>query len=133
MPPWSADAPIGTFKNDPRLAQQEIDTIVAWVDGGAMRGNDRDMPKAPTFADGWTIGKPDAIFTMTEDFKVPAGTAGGGAPGGGAAAGGGAPDAAALNAEADRRAKEAAEKAAEAKRLAALKAEEERRAKEAVR
>src|SRR5579864_3243158 len=45
MPPWSADAPMGTFKNDPRLSQKEIDTIVAWVDSGAARGNDRDMPQ----------------------------------------------------------------------------------------
>jgi hypothetical protein len=30
------------------------------------------MPKAPEFADGWTIGKPDQIFTMTEDFHIPA-------------------------------------------------------------
>src|SRR6185295_15981378 len=61
MPPWSADAPIGHFKNDPRLSQQEVDTIVSWVDGGAARGDDRDMPKAPVFAEGWTIGKPDAV------------------------------------------------------------------------
>src|SRR3954468_17094795 len=33
MPPWGADTPHGMFKNDPRLTQQEIDTIVAWVDG----------------------------------------------------------------------------------------------------
>jgi len=72
MPPWTADAPHGVFKNDPRLSQKDIDTIAAWVDAGAPRGEDRDLPAAPTFADGWTIGKPDAIFTMTEDFKVPA-------------------------------------------------------------
>jgi len=72
MPPWSADSPVGTFKNDPRLAQKDIDTIVAWVDGGAAKGDDRDLPAAPKFADGWTIGKPDAIFAMTEEFKVPA-------------------------------------------------------------
>ena len=72
MPPWTADAPAGTFRNDPRLSQHEIDTIVAWVDGGATRGNDRDMPAAPQFAEGWTIGTPDAIFTMTEEFNIPA-------------------------------------------------------------
>jgi mono/diheme cytochrome c family protein len=72
MPPWSADAPHGVFKNDPRLSQKEVDAIAAWVDAGAPRGNDRDMPAAPTFAEGWTIGKPDAIFTMTEDYNVPA-------------------------------------------------------------
>ena len=72
MPPWTADAPHGVFKNDPRLSQQDVDTIAAWVDAGAPRGDYRDLPAAPRFADGWTIGTPDAIFTMTEDFKVPA-------------------------------------------------------------
>jgi mono/diheme cytochrome c family protein len=72
MPPWGADPAHGTFKNDPRLSQAEIDTIAAWVDGGAVKGADADMPKAPQFADGWTIGKPDAVFTMEEDFQIPA-------------------------------------------------------------
>src|SRR5215813_1673082 len=35
MPPWHADADYGHFKNDRRLTQKEIDTIAAWVDGGA--------------------------------------------------------------------------------------------------
>ena len=34
----------GVFKNDPRLAQKDIDTIAAWVDGGAPLGDDKDMP-----------------------------------------------------------------------------------------
>ncbi len=72
MPPWGADPAHGTFKNDPRLSQAEIDTIAAWVDGGAVKGADADLPKAPQFADGWTIGKPDAVFTMEEDFQIPA-------------------------------------------------------------
>ena len=72
MPPWGADPAYGTFKNDPRLTQKEIDTITAWVDGGAPKGDDKDLPVAPTFAEGWTIGKPDAIFTMDEEFTIPA-------------------------------------------------------------
>ena len=47
MPPWTADAPHGVFKNDPRLSQKDIDTIAAWVDAGAPRGDDRDLPAAP--------------------------------------------------------------------------------------
>ena len=62
----------GTFKNDPRLTEQEIETIVAWVDAGAPKGDDKDLPAAPKFADGWTIGKPDAVFTMDEEFTIPA-------------------------------------------------------------
>ena len=72
MPPWGADPAHGEFKNDPRLSQAEVDTIAAWVDGGAVKGNDADLPKAPQFADGWTIGKPDAVFTMEEEFDIPA-------------------------------------------------------------
>ncbi|PYQ96263.1 MAG: thiol-disulfide isomerase [Acidobacteria bacterium] len=72
MPPWGADPAHGTFKNDPRLSQSEIDTITAWVDGGAPKGDDKDLPDAPRFAEGWTIGKPDAVFTMEEEYKIPA-------------------------------------------------------------
>ena len=72
MPPWGADPAHGTFKNDPRLTEKEIETIVSWVDAGAPKGDDADMPKAPQFADGWTIGKPDAVFTMEEEYDIPA-------------------------------------------------------------
>jgi mono/diheme cytochrome c family protein len=72
MPPWSADPAYGKFKNDPSLSQQEIDTIAAWVDAGAPRGEEKDLPAAPQYTDGWTIGTPDAVFTMTEPFHVPA-------------------------------------------------------------
>jgi mono/diheme cytochrome c family protein len=72
MPPWGADPAIGHFRNDPRLSQADIDTIAAWVDAGAPKGNDKDLPVRPMFVDGWTIGKPDAVFTMTEPFEIPA-------------------------------------------------------------
>ena len=72
MPPWGADPAHGVFKNDPRLSDKEVDTILAWVDAGAPKGSDTDLPVAPTFAEGWSIGKPDAVFTMTETFQIPA-------------------------------------------------------------
>jgi mono/diheme cytochrome c family protein len=72
MPPWGADPAHGTFKNDPRLSQSEIDTIAKWVDDGAVKGDDKDLPPVPQLAEGWTIGKPDAIFTMDEEYKIPA-------------------------------------------------------------
>ncbi len=72
MPPWGADPAYGPFKNDPRLSQREIDTITAWVDAGAPKGDDKDLPPAPAFTEGWSIGQPDAVFTMDEEFQVPA-------------------------------------------------------------
>ena len=72
MPPWGADPAHGVFKNDPRLTDKEIATILAWVDGGAPKGDDKDMPKVPSFTDGWTIGEPDAVFEMKEAYQIPA-------------------------------------------------------------
>ena len=72
MPPWNAEPGIQEYANDPSLSQDEIDTISAWVDGGAPQGNHADLPTAPTFAEGWAIGEPDYIFTMVEPFEVPA-------------------------------------------------------------
>jgi mono/diheme cytochrome c family protein len=72
MPPWHADPHYGTFENDRRLSKKDIDTIVAWVDQGAKEGNPKDLPPSPQFAEGWNIGRPDAVFYMPEEFKVPA-------------------------------------------------------------
>jgi hypothetical protein len=72
MPPWHADPHIGQFRNDRRLSQIEIDTIAAWVDGGAIEGDLSDLPPAPKFVDGWTIGKPDLIIPIPEEFTLEA-------------------------------------------------------------
>lgn len=72
MPPWGADPAHGVFRNDPRLSDNEIATIVAWVDAGAPKGDDQELPVAPTFADGWSIGQPDEVFTVKEPFQIPA-------------------------------------------------------------
>jgi hypothetical protein len=71
MPPWHADPNHGEFLNDRRLTQTEIDTIVAWVDGGVREGNAKDLPPAPKFTEGWAIGKPDATFSIAEQ-QIPA-------------------------------------------------------------
>jgi mono/diheme cytochrome c family protein len=71
MPPWGADPAHGTFKNDPRLSEADIETIAKWVEAGAPKGEDKDLPAAPQLVEGWTIGKPDAVFTMDEEFTIP--------------------------------------------------------------
>src|SRR3954447_21726092 len=74
MPPWFAD-PAHTLKmrNDRSLSPAQIDTIAKWVDGGAPKGSDPDLPPLPKFAEGWTTGRePDAILEMPVDFSIPA-------------------------------------------------------------
>ena len=72
MPPWGADPTVGKFSNDVSLSQADIDTISAWVDAGAAEGNRAELPKAPVFAEGWSIGQPDHVFKMIKPFTVPA-------------------------------------------------------------
>lgn len=72
MPPWGADSGVRAYKNDASLSQDEIDVIAAWADAGAPRGDDADLPDVPEFAEGWSIGEPDLVFTMLEPFRVPA-------------------------------------------------------------
>jgi hypothetical protein len=73
MPPWHADPHFGDFKNNRVLSQPEIDTILAWIDGGAAEGNPKEMPEAPKFADGWNIGNPDMVIPITEEYTYKAG------------------------------------------------------------
>jgi hypothetical protein len=72
MPPWHADPHVGQFSNDRRLSQADIDTIVKWVDTGAKEGDPSDLPPTPKFVEGWSIGKPDLILTMPEEFTLAA-------------------------------------------------------------
>src|SRR3954449_4370798 len=74
MPPWGADPEHSLkMRNDRSLTQAQIDTIVAWVDGGAPKGSEADLPPMPTFAEGWTFGRePDAVLEMPVDFTIPA-------------------------------------------------------------
>jgi hypothetical protein len=74
MPPWYAEGEPGKWHNDRRLSQAEIDKIVAWVDAGAPRGNDSDMPAPPTFAQGWNhpSGRPPDLIIEAPEMKVPA-------------------------------------------------------------
>jgi hypothetical protein len=73
MPPWFADPKFGHFGNDPRLGEEEKRTLSRWVrDSRLTYGNSKDLPAATEFADGWTIGKPDAVFELPEEQTIPA-------------------------------------------------------------
>jgi mono/diheme cytochrome c family protein len=75
MPPWPAD-PNGSlkFRNDPRLSQREIDTLIAWVHAGTPKGNDADLPPLASAPQGWLHPRglaPDITIQLPE-FHLPA-------------------------------------------------------------
>ena len=73
MPPWFADPAIGTFRNDARLSQEQVDTIVAWADAGAPMGNEADLPQAPEFAAGYLHPAgtaPDFVIEMPIEYEA---------------------------------------------------------------
>jgi hypothetical protein len=66
MPPWHIDKTVGIqqFKNDRSLTDEQIDTIVRWVDAGAPKGDPKDMPPPKQFAN-------DAVWGFAELFGGP--------------------------------------------------------------
>jgi thiol-disulfide isomerase/thioredoxin/mono/diheme cytochrome c family protein len=72
MPPWHADPKYGKWSNDRRLSKADRDALLAWLDGGTPKGDDKDLPAPRAFPTGWQIGKPDAVFKMPKAFAVPA-------------------------------------------------------------
>ena len=73
MPPWHADLRYGRFKNIRTLSQAQIDTIVAWADGGAPEGT-AAAPALPDFPEGWANLErpPDFVVEMPLEVNLPA-------------------------------------------------------------
>ncbi|HEY2750845.1 redoxin family protein [Phenylobacterium sp.] len=72
MPPWDADPKVGHFKNDKSLSQDEIKTMVRWIEAGAPRGDGPDrLAEVRHVAPEWPLGKPDLIIDIPS-YTIPA-------------------------------------------------------------
>jgi mono/diheme cytochrome c family protein len=73
MPPYAYDSDIGIqdLKEDWRLSDEDIATVVAWVDQGAPVGDARAIPPLPNLPDpseftiAETLGPPDLVIRST--------------------------------------------------------------------
>ncbi|MGE0450531.1 MAG: cytochrome c [Vicinamibacterales bacterium] len=73
MPPWHIDRSVGVkrFKNDMSLTDEQVQTVVDWVDGGALEGNPAEFKAKPVATglywqaerDGY--GPPDLVVQST--------------------------------------------------------------------
>ena len=70
MPPWNAVAGYGEFSNDASLSSRDLDLITAWVDGGAPKGEDKDLPSLPDFSKPWPLGVPDLVLQPSSPFTL---------------------------------------------------------------
>jgi hypothetical protein len=70
MPPFHAAGPVGRYVNDPRLTEPEIDTIVRWVDGGALKGGLKKLARPREWKNEWAHGEPDLVLTVKQPFVV---------------------------------------------------------------
>jgi len=62
MPPWQIDRTVGIkeYKNDRGLTDEQISTMIKWLDGGMPRGNPADYvphPPPPPPSNAWQLAK----------------------------------------------------------------------------
>jgi hypothetical protein len=79
MPPWHIDKTVGIqeFQNDRSLSDEQVETIVRWVDGGTPLGSASDLPAPITFPDPdrWVLaekfGQPELVVRSTPFTLAP--------------------------------------------------------------
>ncbi|MFM7830891.1 MAG: redoxin family protein [Planctomycetaceae bacterium] len=77
MPPWFAAEPKAAggkspWVNDRSLSDSEKRLLADWIDNGTVAGDPAEAPIPKVFADGWLIGKPDAVFEFAQPVQVKA-------------------------------------------------------------
>ena len=72
MPPWKAEPESGEFIGQKRLTAAEMSVIQRWVDTGTLEGNPLDLPALPRWTEGWQLGTPDVIVTLSEPYTLQA-------------------------------------------------------------
>jgi tetratricopeptide (TPR) repeat protein len=75
MPPWKPRPGAGSFQNERRLTDGELNAIQRWVAAGAPEGAAADLPPRPAAlqAQGWRpwqLGTPDLVVSMPAPYAV---------------------------------------------------------------
>ncbi|MCF7763009.1 MAG: tetratricopeptide repeat protein [Verrucomicrobia bacterium] len=70
MPPWLPGDGVGEFQDARGLGPAQIALIEQWVLEGAVEGDPRDLPPMPVWKDGWSLGEPDAVYTMSDPYQL---------------------------------------------------------------
>ncbi|MCH2189378.1 MAG: redoxin domain-containing protein [Gammaproteobacteria bacterium] len=72
MPPWHADPEIGHWQNDVSLSNEDIVTLINWIESGSPRGEGKDPLESVALPESqWPLGEPDLVIDIPE-FEIPA-------------------------------------------------------------
>lgn len=74
MPPWNANPEHGEFANARGLTDAEKQIIDQWVEAGAPKGDESDLPDPEQYVEGWQLpAEPDFIANVSpRPFRVKA-------------------------------------------------------------
>ncbi len=72
MPPWYANPDYGRWANDRSLREEDRRALFQWIEEGAEEGDPADGVAPRSWAHGWNIGEPDAIFELPRPVTIPA-------------------------------------------------------------
>lgn len=72
MPPGQIDVQEGEWDNIHEITDEELITLVHWIDSGARNADDEDpLKEQEELFEGWSLGEPDLIVNVPEN-EVPA-------------------------------------------------------------
>jgi Tfp pilus assembly protein PilF len=71
MPPWLPEPGYGDFVGAYRLSEAQIRIISEWVREGTPEGVASETPPAPSYAEGWQLGKPDLVLEAARPLSIP--------------------------------------------------------------
>ncbi len=73
MPPYQAVKGFGDFQHSYQMPHRDVELLVSWIEGGAPRGEEKDIPRDLLPSSTWTFGKPELNLQPDELIKIPAG------------------------------------------------------------
>ena len=70
MPPWPPTPGFGDLEHARSLSDEQIGLFRRWVDSGMAEGVAGDLPSWPVWIEGWKLGKPDLVVTLSKAYQL---------------------------------------------------------------
>ena len=70
MPPWKPIGLLGEFEGDRRLTDAQVRTFQQWLNAGAPRGAEANLPPAPPVQGDWELGTPDLLVKLDAPYEL---------------------------------------------------------------